>query len=53
MGTIALMGKNGGEHGVWMMGNLWWLGKLGEVWGKYGRSGEMCGGGKGRYEKMC
>ena len=35
--------------GEW--GNFRWLGKIGQVWGKYGRSGEMCwgvGGGKGR-----
>ena len=33
------------------LGNFWWLGQLGQVWGKYGRSGKMywgVGGGKGR-----
>ena len=33
------------------LGNFWWLGQLGQVWGKYGRSGEVywgVGGGKGR-----
>ena len=51
---------NGEEwEGVWMVGkweNFLWLGMLGEVWGKYERSGEMCwgvGGGKGRRGKMC
>ena len=28
--------------GEW--GEFWWLGKLGQVWGEYGRSGEMCWG---------
>ena len=33
------------------LGNFWWLGQLGQVWGKYGRSGETyrgVGGGKRR-----
>ena len=33
------------------LGTFWWLGQLGQVWVKYGRSGEMywgVGGGKGR-----
>ena len=42
----------GGEHGgVWMVGewgNFWLLEKLSQVWGKYGRSGEMCRGSEGR-----
>ena len=46
--------ENLGEYGWW--GNFLVVGKLGQVWGKYGRSGEMCwgvGGGKGRCGKMC
>ena len=34
--------------------NFWQLGKLGQVWGKYERNGEVCWdvGGKGRCENM-
>ena len=43
-----------GEYGWW--GNFWQLGKLGQVWGKYEKNGEVCwdvGGGKKRYGNMC
>ena len=36
---------------VGKLGNFWWLGQLGQVWEKYGKSGEMywgVGGSKGR-----
>ena len=44
----TLMGKNEGsmgEYGWWGNGGIFgsW-GKLGQVWGKYGRSGKMCWG---------
>ena len=59
IGIKAVMGKKEGGSmgeyrkfgGVWMVGewgNFWLLEKLGQVWGKYGRSGEMCRGSEGR-----
>ena len=50
------MGGSMGEYrefgGVWMVGELGNFWKLGQVWGKYGKSGEVLGCGREVWEDV-